>query len=131
MHSRDIIFLVVGVAIGVVGILGTIIWSTKVGILALLVLGVLVLGLVILQRRQLARIQQRTLSLLNSYRVADTPSKVADVPSKISESDPSTRRELAVSTKKIIGMLEAQRVALDILNGKAERALSQKGHSLE
>jgi|SRR5699024_558014 len=122
MHSRDVTFIVVGLAIGAVGIVGTIVWSMKVGVLAFLVLGVLILGLVVLQRRQLARIQQRTLSLLNTTRALGSESKISVL-------EPGTSREIAVSTKKIIGMLEAQRVGMDILNEKVEKALSVKDHS--
>src|SRR5699024_1859869 len=120
MHSRDIASLVVGAAIGVVGILGTILGAPEVGIVALLVLGVLILGVLVLQRRQLARIQQRTLSILNSRRPATTQDK------KIQLDPENTRRDMAISTKKVVGLLQAQQVGLDTLNAKVEQALSQE-----
>ena len=120
MHSRDIVSLVVGAAIGVVGILGTLLGAPEVGIVALLALGVLILGVLVLQRRQLARIQQRTLSILNSRPPATTQDKQIQL-------DPdNTRRDMAISTKKVVGLLQAQQAGLDTLNAKVEQALSQE-----
>jgi len=120
MHSRDIVSLVVGAAIGVVGTFGTLLGAPEVGIVALLALGVLILGVLVLQRRQLARIQQRTLSILNSRPPATTQDKQIQL-------DPdNTRRDMAISTKKIVGLLQAQQAGLDTLNAKVEQALSQE-----
>lgn len=120
MHSRDIVSLVVGAAIGVVGTFGTFLGAPEVGIVALLALGVLILGVLVLQRRQLARIQQRTLSILNSRPPATTQDKQIQL-------DPdNTRRDMAISTKKIVGLLQAQQAGLDTLNAKVEQALSQE-----
>lgn len=117
MNSRDLIFLVMGTFVGLAGIGTTLVWSIDAGIIALLAMGVILLVLLILQRRQVAKLQQRMLSVINQQKKANAETeknqpRVANPPESI-----------AIHTKKIVGLLQAQQVSMEMLNAKFERAL--------
>jgi len=120
MNSRDKALLIIGVIIGLSGVVLTFAWSVEVGIVTLLAMNLLLLLLLILQRRQLARVQQRTLSLLK-FRESEIPAR------DVGRVDVSgLQRDLKISNKKILGVLQAQQNNLDLLNEKIER-LNESG----
>lgn len=111
MKLRDRLFLVSGIGIGVLGVIATLLWSVEAGVVALLLLGLIIFILVILQRRQLSRVQQRTLAMLNAPK-EDT--KRVEV---------KPQENLAIPTKKVVGLLQAQQMSMDLLNEKLDRVL--------
>lgn len=121
MHLRDKVFTLAGLLIGVSGILATIFWSMEAGIVALLTLSLLNLVLVMLQRKQMAKMQQRTLSIL---RIQQSEKSVGEV-APLNASQMNSLQNLPVYTKKIIGLLQAQQISMDVLNQKVEHAMEQ------
>lgn len=111
MSLRDKMFLAFGTMIGVLGVTATLLWSIEIGVVALLLLGLIILVLVVLQRRQLSRVQQRTLTLLNARRQDAKPVQV------------KPQESLAIPTKKVVGLLQAQQMSMDLLNEKLDRVL--------
>lgn len=114
MSSRDKVFLLAGIIVGLVGIVATLVWDLEVGIITLLLLNLLNLLILVLQRRQLGRIQQRTLALLQSRE---------GKPSQGRGENPDTAKiqhDLKISNKKLVGLLQAQQANLDRLNEKFE-----------
>lgn len=107
MYSRDKIILGFGVVVTLLGIAATLSWSVMIGVIAVLVMSLLVLSVLLLQRMQLAKVQQRTLSILQ----ADKETR---------QSITSVERSGSVATKKIIGLLQAQQISMEILNDKIE-----------
>jgi len=116
MGTKDKLFLVFGGGVGVVGIVATILWSVEAGVVALITISLVILTLLALQRRQLARVQQRTLSMLN---VLQTTKPVT------APKPPSDQESIAIPTKKIVGLLQAQQMNLDLLNSKVETYLNR------
>jgi ketopantoate reductase len=129
MQFRDKLFLAVGVVLVLGGAVGTFMWEPQIGIVALLALGLLILVLVLLQRRQLARVQQRTLTLLKMQQRSEVSPNAVKVPSfqDLAVSTGKVQEDLAISTTKIIGLLQAQHVALELLNEKLEQAVRNDG----
>ena len=123
MHLRDKIFLASGGVLAVGGAVLTFAWNVEAGIAALLALSLVILVVVLLQRRQLARIQQRTLAILNSQQALIDSLKSASVPSseRSKNSDKGVQEDLALSTRRIVGLLQAQHVALELLHERLER----------
>jgi len=123
MHSRDKIFLASGVILAVGGAVLTLVWGTEAGVIALLALSFVILVVVLLQRRQLARIQQRTLAILNFQQAVKELPKTSSVKStsRSQTSAKGTQEDLAIATRKIVGLLQAQHVALELLHEKMER----------
>lgn len=111
MNMRDSLFWALGAVIGILGIIGTLLWSIEIGVMALLVMSLIILALLVLQRRQLAKLQQRSLTMLNSRKQDPKP-----LPVKSQES-------LAIPTKKVVGLLQAQQISMERLNQKVDRAL--------
>src|SRR5690625_3863336 len=123
MQFRDKLVLAVGAILAFGGAIVTYTWQIQVGIVALLALGLLLLVLVMLQRRQLARVQQRTLALLKLHQHSEASSNTVEHPSSrdLALSTEKIQRDLAVSTTKILGLLQAQHVALELLSEKLEQ----------
>lgn len=121
MGTRDKVFLMIGLLVGIVGVVVTLIWRVDAGIVALLMLNLLVLAILLLQRRQLAKVQQRTLALMNSR---ERPSPV---PSAENLDASKVRQDLKISNKKLVGLLQAQQTNLDLLNNKLESLLEKSG----
>jgi len=116
MSTKDKFFLFFGGGVGIVGIVATILWSVEAGVVALITISLVILTLLALQRRQLARVQQRTLSMLNTLQTT----KPVTVPKP-----PSDKESIAIPTKKIVGLLQAQQMNLDLLNSKVETYLNR------
>jgi len=106
MFSRDKVYLLIGLCLGLLGIVSTIVWTIKVGMLLLFLLVMLLLILIVLQRRQMAKVQERTLKLLQFQQndKTDTHSSIA----------------VDLASKKIIGLLQAQQMSIDLLNDRLE-----------
>lgn len=120
MSTRDLALLVTSTAAGIAGIILTLVWSVEAGLVVLFVLILGLMGLLFLQRRQLAKLQQRTLLMLNRQQeMISMKASTSAVVTKSSES-------IAVPTKKIIGLLQAQQVSMEILDAKLERALGNE-----
>ncbi len=113
MNLRDRMFLIFGIGAGLLGIVGTITWSLETGVVALIVISLVILVLLVLQRRQLARVQQRTLTMLNAHQTMKPV--VGQEP----------QESIAIPTKKILGLLQAQQVSIDLINDKIEAGLDK------
>lgn len=113
MNLRDRMFLIFGIGAGLLGIVGTITWSLETGVVALIVISLVILVLLVLQRRQLARVQQRTLTMLNAQQTMKPV--VGQEP----------QESIAIPTKKILGLLQAQQVSIDLINDKIEAGLDK------
>lgn len=98
--NRDLSLIVVGVALAAAGVLSTIFWSVEAGIVALFLFGLLLLFLGVLQRKHQSLLQQRVLYLISAEKKRLKSS---------SELDP-------ISTKKIIGILQAQQISVEKLH---------------
>lgn len=113
MYSRDKIVLFSGFILVVMGILTTFFWAVEGGIVALLLISLLVLILLVLQRRQLAKLQQRTLRLQQSN---NSLTRSIAAPDQIE----------SVSTKKILGLLQAQQISMEVLDDKVEEIAHER-----
>lgn len=118
MNTRDLVFLVVGAMIGLTGIIGALLGSVKLGTVALMAMSVILLVLLVLQRRQLAKVQQRMLSILNAQQKS---AESATAPNLSRAAAP--QESIAIPTKKIVGLLQAQQISMEKLNAKLNRAL--------
>lgn len=114
MSSRDKVFLLAGTIVGLVGVVATLLWNLEVGIITLLLLNLLNLFILLLQRRQLGRIQQRTLALLQSREGKSSQGRGETLNAA------KIQHDLKVSNKKLVGLLQAQQTNLDRLNEKIE-----------
>jgi|SRR5690625_3738833 len=104
MYSRDKLLFGVGTVTALLGFLATIAWNNAFGILALLVIAVIILVFQVLQRHQLAKIQDRTLKLLQNGGRRETDTMPRDgIP-------------VEIATKKIVGILQAQQTSIDLLS---------------
>src|SRR5699024_12287980 len=104
MHSRDKIFLASGVILAVGGAVLTLVWGTEAGVIALLALSFVILVVVLLQRRQLAWIQQRTLAILNFQQAVKELPKTSTVrsTSRSQISAEGTQEDLTKALRKCI-----------------------------
>lgn len=106
MRSRDFLLLLVGLIIILFGILGSIFWTMFAGLVSLLLMHFLVLFILVLQRRQVGRLQGRVLELVRANKAASRQNAEA-----VTEDQ---------TGKKILGLLQAQQVSLDIINNRFE-----------
>lgn len=116
MHINNKIALILGWALTAIGIVITLVFSATAGIVVLLLLASLMLSLQVLQRQQLAKVQARTLLLLDGQK---KNLKAVQKNSTVNIERASTE-ELPI--KRLIGLLQAQQVSIEILNDKIERA---------
>jgi len=117
MHLRDKMFLLSGLLIVLVGSVLSILWNLLAGFIALLLLAYLCLFLLVLQRRQLARVQQRTLDLVKwtTKRGTRPTTSSTDV----------SKQCVEIPTKRIIGILQAQQMSMERLSRKFDSAPNQ------
>lgn len=108
MTSRDLLFISLGTLLAVVGITASFLGSNTLAITALILLSLFVLFLLILQRRHQARLQERILYLVNAEKKR---TKAASAKSSRNSLDDSN----AVQAKKIIGLLQAQQISMELL----------------
>src|SRR5699024_8413581 len=102
MNRIDIIFAAAGFFVTVAGIISTLLLDRRRGVICVLILGVLLLSLVLLERRQMAKLQERVLGLMKTEN-----NRKRKVPSQSIE---------AANWKRILGILQAQQVSMDILS---------------
>lgn len=113
---RDLLFFVAGAVVGCAGIGASLLWSPIAGIIAQLLLTVGLFLLLVLQRRQVAKVQARTLEILRH--------------AKESQNRPDgNSKRVVVFEKNILGLLQAQQTNLDLLNQKLNTIASRQDHS--
>jgi len=117
MSKRDFIFFVFGVFLVAVGIGAASFEKYAIALIALSLVCTLILTLLLLQRRQSAVIQKRTLEILRAQNAFS--SEMKRVPSPHFDKS-------GVSTKKIIGLLSAQQVSMEILNRKLDKIIKNE-----
>lgn len=122
MNTRDLIFLLAGALIAAVGIGATIYGIGSIAIIALLVLCMTIIVLLLLQRRQLAAVQKRTLEVVRAQN--RTHKSLSRSLEKSNTSSRADRSDL--SMKKIIGLLSAQQTSMERLNKKFEDYISNR-----
>lgn len=112
MHLRDKMFLLSGFLLVLVGSVLSILWNLLAGLISLLLLAYLCLILLVLQRRQLARVQKRTLDLVKwtTKRGTRAAPSVKDGSKQCAE----------IPTKRIIGILQAQQMSMERLSRKID-----------
>lgn len=109
MSLRDKAIAGLGFVLTALGIVFTILWSVESGLIVLLLLGLLICLLFILQRRQMARVQQRLLKLTELVRDCEAEVQGAE------------QRELILH-KRLLGHIQAQQMGLERLNNKLDDA---------
>lgn len=122
MNTRDLIFLLSGVLIAGVGIGAILYGSFVIAFVALFLMCILTLAVLLLQRRQLAAVQKRTLEIIRAYN-ADTRNPVKNQPQGKGLTN-AHRQDF--STKKIIGLLTAQQTSMELLSKKIENVTGSK-----
>lgn len=114
MNKRDLVFFVTGLVISSIGIISILLSNLMMAVIAILIMSVIVLFVLILQRRQLAAVQKRTLELL----------KFSNRPPEVVQVDREAKTDM--STKKVINILQAQQVAMERLAQRFEDALESE-----
>lgn len=122
MTKRDLVLVVGGSVAGSGGVVCSLFGYTNLALVALLLLGIVLLILTTLQRRQLGRLQERTLKILRQETKISPGSELED--SSLSED----QAEVAIysSTKKILGMLQAQQNEIHSLSEEIEKVLAHE-----
>jgi len=113
MHFRDKIFLAVGVVLVLFGSFASFFWRIESGIVALLLVSILILVFLSLLRRQVSKVQQRTLALLH-------------IRSAVDKLSTDLRDAESISTKKIMGLLQAQQMSMEELSDKLDSIVEDK-----
>lgn len=119
MNLRDKIFLTLGFGLTLVGILATVLYGTNAGVIILILFLKLILILQLLQRKQLARLQERTLTTISAI------NKHKQTAQKLASTDSNGHKNDVISNKKLIGLLQAQQVSMEILNDKIGQLTKQ------
>ena len=110
MYLREKVYLGLGLLLGTIGIVSSVFWSIKVGIVFLTFLVMLIFVLIVLQRRQLAKVQHRTLRLLQNQG------------KKPVREEGRAEISVHIATKKIIGLLQAQQISMDLLKDRLDHS---------
>lgn len=109
MTNRDKVFLFAGLLIAAMGLIAIFVLSVEVGVAALLVIVFMQLVLQLLQRRQVARVQQRTLKILRNMMVKEEP----DHKPAPNLNHDQLIRDQELRMKKVLGALTSQQRGLD------------------
>lgn len=107
MSARDKLFGLLGLLIAVAGIISTLFWNVEAGIVALLLLSALIGLLILLQRRQLAKLQQRMLVLLSADKFRNKSGAKQSIDTQ--------------EWKKVLGLLNAQQISMEILSEQVRK----------
>lgn len=116
--KRDLVLMGAGTTIAACGVVGSLVWGPAAGLVAILAMAMLILTVQVLQRRQTAILQQRVLSVIklikrNEKMAQETIFRqLQNAKSAPAVSD----QALALSTKRIIGLLQAQQIGLEQLH---------------
>src|SRR5699024_11798742 len=100
MHFRDKIFLAVGVVLVLFGSVASFFWRIETGIVALLLVSILILVFLSLLRRQVSKVQQRTLALLHIRSAVDMLST-------------DLRYSVIILLKNIMCLLQSQQMCME------------------
>lgn len=113
MNLREKVIFSSGFILAILGIFTTILWTAKAGVVILLLLGFLLLVLVTLQRRQMSKVQQRTLTILQRDK-------------QIISALVTAEQESSMATKRILGVLQAQQISMELLHSGFEETASER-----
>lgn len=117
MTKRDKLFLSLGVSVAAVGVVALILELTSVGLALLFFLCLVLLVLLLLQRKQIAAVQKRTLQII---RTLDSFSATGAV-EVLDYGSQEVEESLRISSKKIVGLLQAQQKHIDQLSNRLDR----------
>jgi len=112
---RDILIFLLGALTACVGVTAALLNQIKISVIALLVCSLIILVLLVLLRRQMATVQVRLLQILRKERTVG-PKTSKDMQVGNSEVEVAFQ----ISTKKVIGLLQAQQLQIDKLNARLE-----------
>lgn len=104
MNFREFFLFLLGAVTTAVGVLASIFWSLTAGLISLLVMVFLLLVLLLLQRRQLGKIQQRSLALLRFQ--------------SCGKDDCASSERDGLAVRKIADMLQAQQISMELIYDK-------------
>lgn len=117
MTKRDKLFLSLGVFVAAVGVVALILELTSVGLAVLFFLCLILLVLLLLQRKQIAAVQKRTLQIIRALDSFPATGSVEVLDCGSQEIEESLR----ISSKKIVGLLQAQQKHIDQLSNRLDR----------
>ncbi|WP_022871636.1 hypothetical protein [Yaniella halotolerans] len=121
MTRRDMLFFGLGTLVACIGVIASLLGSKIIGIVATLVIGSLILVLLLLQRKQMAAMQQRTLGILRKVNSGyEIVSALTQPQSEQHLSKKEVGEALQVPTKKLVGLLQAQQMQIDALSSQIE-----------
>lgn len=116
MNKRDLVFVGTGLLLAFIGVLALLYGSLTLSLTVGFLMMTLLLVLLVLQRRQLASVQERTLRMLRDRK--DVFSKLENI-ERLSGTSRQTD-STDISSKKVIGLLSAQQISMELLNNKLE-----------
>lgn len=114
MDNKNKLILAFALLVAFAGILGSMFWGSTAGVIALLALGLLIVVLQTLQRRQLAKVQER-LSVLIRQNQSLLEFKSAD-------GNIGVDRGTHTTITKIFDMLQAQQVSTELLAARMDQS---------
>lgn len=117
MTKRDKLFLSLGVFVTAVGIVALILELTSVGLAVLFFMFLVLLVLLLLQRKQIAAVQKRTLQIIRTLDSFPATGSVEVLDCGSQEIEESLR----ISSKRIVGLLQAQQKHIDQLSNRLDR----------
>lgn len=124
MGIRNLGALSAAILTGAVGVVALIAGNRMVGSIAVLVLEIFIVALVLLQRRQFALVQQRLLAVLKA--VPRVEKRKGKQPAPFQSASAVIDSSLAISTKKLLGVLQAQQIQLDEMSDKINLLINEK-----
>ncbi|GAA4473618.1 hypothetical protein GCM10023190_06030 [Enteractinococcus fodinae] len=104
MNWREFTLLLIGAVITAAGVLASFFWSLTAALISLLIMVFLLMVVQLLQRRQLGKIQQRSLAMLR-FQSSDK------------EEGGSSERD-TIAVRKIVDMLQAQQISMELIYDK-------------
>lgn len=107
------LFLLSGASTAVIGITASIFWTFSAGIIALLAMGLIIIFVIVLQRKQLAILQQRVLALIRT-------SQALEKERILPEDGEASPLQETMEIRKIFDLLQAQQISIELLNDKLE-----------
>lgn len=116
MNKRDLVFVGTGLLLAFIGVLALLYGSLTLSLTVGFLMMTLLLVLLVLQRRQLASVQERTLRMLRDRKHVFSKLENIERVSGTSRQTDSTD----ISSKKVIGLLSAQQISMELLNNKLE-----------
>lgn len=130
MKTRDLVIVSTGAILTFLGIFLTFAWGLAGGISALLLTSLLILILLVLERRQVAKLQERVLTILRSTttrQVTSAEGKNSGVATDSWMSDSFDE----VTIKKILGLLQAQQMSMEALDRHISTLSAREASNVE